>query len=213
MKNKHLILAAVLLGATAVAPARTARDFFVDAPGSVVPLLDRNTRLDMLDYYDSGLQTPSKNTLGGTSRLVSVDPDKVEVQLTAGAGLQIGLAPLRGDTAIVVVETVHTPVADSYVRVYDKSWTPLRADFSLPTVTDFVAPASRRQAADAEMPAMAFMRIEFVPGSGGSMLMHNTTAGYYHESDRPAGLALMRPTLQMRFDGKRIVEIPEKSTK
>ena len=51
--------------------AMTASEAFADAPASVFPSIDRMTRLDMLDYFHSGVETATANTLGGKSRIIA----------------------------------------------------------------------------------------------------------------------------------------------
>ena len=60
-------LIAVITATAAFIPAaaRTAADLFAAAPAAVIPTLAANTRLDMLDYFRSGLPTASANTLDG----------------------------------------------------------------------------------------------------------------------------------------------------
>ena len=46
-------------------PQFTAADAFTSAPQNIFPLLDRNTRLDMVDYVKSGLSTPRRTASVG----------------------------------------------------------------------------------------------------------------------------------------------------
>ena len=51
MKKQRILLAAVSILTAASAWALTASEAFTSAPRSVFPLLDNNTRLDMVDYF------------------------------------------------------------------------------------------------------------------------------------------------------------------
>lgn len=201
-KPAALIVAAVI--ATGSAGARSAADFFVDAPPQVLPLLERNARLDMLDYYRNELPTPSGNVLGGSSKVLRETEGCIEVQLSRDASLSIGLVPVKGDTLVAVIETVLTPVADSGIRFYRSDWTALPSQPAMPSATDFL-PQGSKVPKGTEMPPALYIRADFDPSTGLFNFV-NTTAGYYTSTDRPEGLALLRSAVDMVFDGKRFVE-------
>ena len=98
---------------------RTASQFFADMPDVSVPLLTRNTRLDMLDYYNSGLETPSANRLDGKSRITSVTPSRVDISMSTEATASLVVIPFtKGDTILAYVETSLLPVPDSHVTTF-----------------------------------------------------------------------------------------------
>lgn len=197
------LITLTLLSFAASAQARTAADFFVSAPETAVPMLAHNTRLDMLDYFNHGLSTASENLVSGRSRLTANAPGRIEVQLTRDASLVIGLLKQKSDTLLVLIETVHTPVPDSRITLYDKNWQPLRRQPSMPDAKAFVADA--KAARKASLPEITFFRADFDPATG-IFTFDNTSAGYYTEYDRPEGLALMRGSLEMLYDGKKFIE-------
>ena len=185
------------------AEARTAADFFISASDEILPLLPQNTRLDMLDYFSSGLPTPSPNATRGQARIILNEPSKLQAVLSRDSNIQFALIPGGRDTVVAVIETVLTPVADSSVSFYDTSWQPL--DITMPAIEplDFVPAELRKEAAAAELPDVAFGTIEFNPVTG-CLTVNNTTAGYYTEQDRPDGLALMKTSLNYILKGNRL---------
>lgn len=204
MKLKALILIAAALAAL-TAGARTAADFFAKAPDSVLPLLQENTRLDMLDYFNSGLQTPSANTLGGRSRITSLSDRAVTVEMSRDASVQMAVITAGKDTLIAVVETVLTPVADSGVRLYRAAdWKELPSP-AMPGVEQFADPARRKEIRGADMPEYLFVRAEYEPESG-LFKFTDTTPAYYTDADRPEGLKLLRSNIEMRLSGAKFVE-------
>ena len=112
MKIAGLILA--LLTALPIT-ARTAADFFAKAPLEAVPVLTPNARLDMLDYFHSGVETATANTLGGKSRIIAEEPMKLRAEISKSSELQVAVLPNKGDTIVAFIETVASPVKDSYV--------------------------------------------------------------------------------------------------
>ncbi len=210
MKMKLSIKAALAAMCVAAAAgnalARTAADFFTEAPGSVLPLLDRNARLDMIDYFRHGLPTTTTNLFNGSSKVLSESENCIDVQISRDASLQIALLQLKNDTIIAVIETVLTPVADSGITFYRSDWSPAPKQPAMPAASDFIPKDRRKELKDAEMPPTAYIRASF-NSSDGSFDFINTTPAYYTADSAPEGLAAMRHSIAMRFDGKRFIEI------
>lgn len=206
------VVSAVALASGIAVEARTAADFFVSAPDEVLPLLPQNTRLDMLDYFSSGLATPSPNATRGRARIMLNEPTKLQAELSRDSNIQIALFPAERDTVVAVIETVLTPVADSSVSFYDTSWNLLALAMPSLTPLDFVPESLKKEAAGAELPDVVFGRIDFNPETG-CLTVNNTTAGYYAEQDRPEGLALMNTSIQYVLRGNRLRKVDNTSGK
>lgn len=203
MKKISAVLTLILL---AVAPlsARTALELFVDAPDGIVPLLGHAARMDMADYHRYNLPTPTENELGGGSRIAESTEGSLLVEMSPSSSVQFGVLPLRGDTLAVVVETVLTPQSDSSIRFYRVSdWTEVNQRNSPVGKADFL-PAG---AIAADVPLL-FAQARFEPEQG-IFVFTNTTAGYFHDSDRPEVVASMRQTVKRRFDGKKWITVSE----
>lgn len=194
------ILLAVISGCIALtASARTVLDFFAEAPEEIIPLLTTNTRLDMIDYYASGLSTPSSNTLSGKSRIVEADSLQAEIQLSEEVTFQLALYPTKNDTLIVVVETFATPIPDSKIKVLNKDWS-LREERITFDRKDFISKNNLKASRKADMPEMIFVHAVAEPSQSQIRLI-NTTPQYYISEDSPSGLELMDPVAILRFNG------------
>lgn len=203
---KRLLLILSLL-TTICASARTAADFFVEAPRHAIPLLDRNTRLDMVDYYNGGFQNTVKNAFGGPARIISMSDNQIEVQLSRDSSIKLAVLKDRKDTVLVVIETVLTPVADSDITIYSKNWDTYANQLAMPSVVDFVK--NKKLDKNIEYPKMAFMTTDVDPENN-IFTFHNTTAGYYSDVDRPQGLEHMMPSIQCKFAFGRLSQIKSK---
>ena len=130
-----MMAAAVCIAAAgSPAAAKSAGEYFAAAPDSVVPLLDLNTRLDMLDYYDCGSRTASTNMLEGKSRVTYRDSLTVKYELTERFRGQLTVLPTaKGDSLIIVITTLATPTPDSEIEIYTSTW-------GKPSKPVFVAP-------------------------------------------------------------------------
>ena len=211
MTDKIKITASLLLVVTAAtaAVARTATDFFIAAPPEIIGVFDRNTRLDMVDYFRNGFDTPSKNVFEGRSILTREDSASISVKISDNATLDIVMLPGRTDTVVAVVETVLTPVPDSGIRLYrGDTWEPLpEKAVMMPTAADFMPKDAVKTSGD--LPPFIFATISYEPEDS-RFVFTNTTAGYYTPSDTPASVKAMLPALSYVFDGKKLVRAKER---
>ncbi|MDE5745115.1 MAG: DUF3256 family protein [Paramuribaculum sp.] len=113
----------LLVGAGAAFAQLTAANAFAEAPQNVFPLLDLNTKLDMIDYFNSGMTTPSKNAMDGKSRITALSPAKMEINMTDASTYELVVIPTAdGDSVIALITTVATPAPDSQMAVFSKDW-------------------------------------------------------------------------------------------
>ena len=105
---KHLLsilcLSLALLPLTGM--ARTISDFFASEPGNIFPLLTRTSRLDMVDYYNSGKTVAIANNLEGESSLLQLDSAYLKVQTSKNRVVEMRMRTAGKDTVITVIETV-----------------------------------------------------------------------------------------------------------
>lgn len=141
-----MAVAALAVLCAAGGEARTASDFFVEAPDSVVRLLPQATRMDMLDYFRYGSDRPSINNLGGDSRILSEKASVMSYQLSSRATMQIAVLPAGRDTVVAVVETLLTPASDSRIKFYDKDWKPVKSPLKMPRRDDWLTEEGRAHA-------------------------------------------------------------------
>lgn len=107
--KKHLLTLALMFVALTGMAQTSAADLFTSAPQNVFPLLDHNTRLDMVDYYKNGMSNPSQNSLDGRSLITEMTPASLTVKMTDSSAMQ--LMELQGAKGGVValISTVATP--------------------------------------------------------------------------------------------------------
>lgn len=155
MKKYLLTLVCIACSLTTVVAqsSMTAADFFTSAPQSVFPLLDRNTRLDMVDYFNSGMTTPSQNKLDGRSVITEMTPESVTVKMTDASAIQ--LVALKGEkgTIIALINTVATPALDSSIKFFDSKWTPIKQSdcFAKPDWNEWLTESGRKNKDDVMM--------------------------------------------------------------
>lgn len=156
---KKLILAAalLLLGATAARAQLTAAKAFVNAPQSVFPLVDTNTRMDMVDYINAGMSTQSSNKLGGGSAIIDLSPMRMKVKMTDSSTDELFLLPTAAsDTIIGVIRTVATPGHDSSIAFYNSKWQPVKGGsvLNVPVMADWITDKAHTADVETVVPFM-----------------------------------------------------------
>lgn len=121
---KKILLLMITAATAAVAGmAMTPREAFVNAPREIIVAIDSITRLDMLDYYDSGSQGASRNAFGGEASVKMLNDEMITVATTKSSEVTISLLPCGRDTMFLVINTLALPAPDSYAAVYHSDWT------------------------------------------------------------------------------------------
>lgn len=202
----------MLAAALDCAYGRSAMDAFKNMPPEVFNLLPRNTRLDMVDYFEAGLSTPSRNVFGGDSRILSASPGKVDVLMGQESVLTIALVPQGRDTLVAVIETVKTPVSDSSLRLYrprTEEWTQISTP--MPGVADFLTTEGRKAGLrEADFPPMFFMSVEYEPETGVFTFKNRCQEHWTSHSqgaDSYRAMDYMLPELRMHWNGRKFVPL------
>lgn len=194
MKRILLTLSIILIAITL--HARTAEQFFADAPEGIFPLLNKTSRMDMVDYHQYGMTNGTTNYLGSSSRIVESNDRSVLIQAGETSSIQVAVLPQKSDTIIAVIETVLTPQADSGIRFYRSSnWSQIIPRNNAPGNADFIPKGTT------DVP-MAFIQIRYNTETD-TFVFTNTTAGYFTEQDRPEAFSKMPTKIECRFDGKK----------
>lgn len=154
-----VVLMAVAVWAVSDAFARTtAAGAFQNAPATIFPMLDRNARLDMIDYFNSGSSTPTRNQLNGRSRITAMDSDAVTIEMTDASVYRIVLLPRKQqtDTLFALIRTVILPAHDSDMMFYDSQWRPLSDNkaFVAPVMADWLLPEADKELVAGTVPFM-----------------------------------------------------------
>lgn len=202
------LAAALVLGASACFARLTARQAFTEAPQSVFPLLNLDARLDMIDYFESGMANTSKNAMEGQSRITAMTPDKVSISMSEASDYELCLLPTAdGDTAIAVIATVATPAPDSRMSVYSKDWSKnlTSGAFSKPVLSDWLSEEGKERAAEVEgLVPFLLISYSYDPASGVLTLTNNT--GRFLSSDiyeivKPC----LKDSITYKWNGKQFV--------
>lgn len=211
---KHLLLAIVTTIAAAVFTATaavttpdtayvhipTVTDLFARAPRSVFPLLDRNTRLDMIDYHNSGLDTPSRNIVGGRSRITAVTNRSLDLSMSAASSYHMALLDARGDTVIALVRTVLLPTPDSDLSLYTTGWQTLEATgLIMPDIDQWLIKGVKGN--DPDLINLVPFVTTTITVEGDTVTLRPSLERRYMPDDSARIAAAMRPAISYKWDG------------
>lgn len=118
-----------------------ARTVFKDIHTSSLEILPKNTRLDMLDYWDVDSVYKASNAMEGLSWIEQLTPDYLRVRVTSVSTFEIKILPDKKGRVVMTVYTVGDDVQaqDSEVRFYNEQLNQLPTEryLQLPKVKDF----------------------------------------------------------------------------
>ena len=202
--KRYFITLSLLVVAMAAMAQLTARTAFAEAPSSVFPLLDKLTRLDMIDYFEAGSKVESVNALEGASAVTSLSDESLTVHLTDASDVQLFVVPTaKSDTIIGVITTVATPGHDSSLALYSGRWKRLDGLFTAPKLADWLT--DPRRSAEVEI-VVPFMLTSYVYNPADKTLsLTNNLKGFLSDDIYSMVDGLVRPSLVYRWDGNRFV--------
>ncbi|MDE6383859.1 MAG: DUF3256 family protein [Paramuribaculum sp.] len=119
---------------------------FMAIPSEVAPLISEYAKLDMIDYFESGMETPTANVLGGKMRLTELTPDHIAAELGTAQTLDVYLLPSGADTLAMYISTLTVPVADSYINIVNSDTVDVTArTFKAPEFRDWLSSQGKKQ--------------------------------------------------------------------
>ena len=117
----------------------TASEAFVELPISVLDLIDKSRRMDMLDYYAADSIAKIPNVMEGLSFLDKVTRDYVKANLTPVSTITVKVLPLKRGEVVMTAYTIgdKDQAYDTELRFYDSNYTELKtAKFIKPATLD-----------------------------------------------------------------------------
>ena len=109
------------------------RDVWLSMPDSILPYLNKNLRMEHVDFVDMHVKSEVKNLLHENGVLDTLTNDFAAYYLPQSSTLEMKLLTKADSTLMIcMVKTVKAPEAESEIRFFDTSWNPIAADFGLP---------------------------------------------------------------------------------
>lgn len=123
--KKILILLFVVFAT--VGQAKTMREILVAMPDSVVPYLNKNMRLELVELMDMHVTPEVKNSLAGVSKIDTLTADYLQLTLNKVTTLEMKLLARgeNGDSLLCMIKTVAAPEKESEISFFSQQWEPL----------------------------------------------------------------------------------------
>ncbi len=198
-------LLAVMISPLSLPAQLTASEAFSKAPRKVMPLLDENARLDMIDYFNSNMSNATENSYGGKSRITELSPKQLSARLTDASTCQVSILPGASGELIALITTVATPTPDSRMSVYSSDWTRdvTAATFTKPTLADWLTAEGKKNSDVVEM-TVPFLLIGYSYDPDTSILTLTNNSDKFLGQDIYATVSsYVLPQIQYKFNGKR----------
>lgn len=206
MHRLSILIILCLLATVNTLSARNISQFFVMSESDdAVRLVDRNGRLDMVDYFISNMPHTTRNVLKGEARLVYADSLRMEMTLDEDVHLQLSLAVDGRDTTIVAIRTLNAPQADSEVMMYDVKWRPrTSAAIKLPGLEQWLTDLGKeeRDKVEATLPFL-LTTARYDPATRILTFTDNTAQYFVDGEERAAVARWLHPQLQYRLKGSK----------
>lgn len=122
--------------------AQQAKDYFINMPDSILPLLTPVNRADCIDFLGSKMKAEVTNRFGAKSEMTGLSPDYIRMQMTSQSTWQMKLLSLNDTIKIIcTLSTACAPVCDSDIRFYSTDWKELSASafLAMPAAADFLS--------------------------------------------------------------------------
>lgn len=187
-------------------------DYFSRAPMECVSFLPQYGRLDMVDYFRGGSKVSTETKLGNRQAIVSLDSAQIVYAGDDSVTTAIAMLPgVKGDTVLMVIRTVPTPVKDSTIEFYDKRWGVLdRRPMAEPMLADWIKPADRKQARSFDGSVPFILSTAAYDPASRRLTLTNLTDSFFTPKDRPAELSMLVDEIVYVWNGRKFIKEPAK---
>ncbi len=185
----------------------TASTVFSELPISVLDLVDKSRRLDMLDYYavDSIAEVP--NNMEGLSHLDTVTPAYLNVVLTPVTELAVKILPGKKEPVILTAYTIGDmdQAYDTDLRFFDADYNELDRDklIKLATLDNFFDYPDK-ETKNLVASLVPFPTVRYQPEPDGTGMSAELTVGQFMSSEDYARISkFLRGKLHYKWNGSK----------
>lgn len=108
-----------------------------DMPDSIVPILNRSARTELVTPFKGADSVEVSNALGGKTKMIKLSNKFLDIKLTNASGLQLLLLTKSDSTQIICMErSFGSPALESEISFYSTDWTRIDNSFGVPNLND-----------------------------------------------------------------------------
>lgn len=137
--------------------AQTVKEVWKTMPDSLLSTLDRNKRLELLDFFDMNVKEAVENRLNGKTVLDTLTESYMKIRLSDCSEVELKLFANRDDSSsdaadsvICMINTISAPQSESRVRIFTFDWA-LRCDTCFTSKTLILQPDTMSEAAFSDL--------------------------------------------------------------
>ena len=207
---KKLLLILLALCSLNAKAAGGISDFFGDTRADeVFKSLTSVARLDMLDYYKSGMTNPTNTEFGSFARITALEDSVLVLDCGMGVSCELVLLPSK-KPVLMLIETLPLPEKDSRIRFFDSKWNEIaNPPLAEITLDDWLTDEGRSLRGNVE-DVIPFMlsTAKYEPKSQKLVITSNIAS--YFAGEKPSQLSLLKPELTFVWNGKAFKPVREK---
>lgn len=177
-----------------------AKQLFIEVPDSLFPSIDKNTRLDMIDYYECGYNRPSLDVFKDSCKISHIDDENIIIETSPILKQQISVL---SNNIILLISTHSIPTHDSEIEFYDFNWNKLESNqhFTSPKLYDWLSKEGKKKQQDIEN-YIPFLITEYQYNSNDKTLtLINNLQDYFTDSDWNKIAPLLLTQLKYKWAG------------
>lgn len=146
MKQNNFLLILIFLLTTAInIHAQSVEKGFLDMPEIIIPSLNSEKRLELMEYYKEGQKDTIQNLFGKDVLILKFDTINQFLRIKTAENTQFEMklfyTKQKKDSTSVVFGIIHTvcaPVCSSYIKFYNNEWKHLNVEIPVLKATDWM---------------------------------------------------------------------------
>ena len=138
--NKKIILY-ILFFLSFSAFGQNVEKLFLEIPENLIPLLSKQNRFEMMEYYKANQQDSVKNKFGNYTKLELYDSINQHIVVSTTKNSQLEIKILNSSDSvktIALINTILSPIQHSRISFYNSMWQKLSIDFLMPKATEWL---------------------------------------------------------------------------
>lgn len=207
---KRLLLIIMVLVAVCPVGAADMRNLLREMPDSILPLLTKVNRLDMLDFLNEGMKAVVVNRLDGKSELVQADMDYVSMRYSEKSEVCFRLFYFRDSVPMIcMVHTFGDGLRDSRVRMFDSSWNEVDASrlLAVPGLDDFIVKGAARDSVARFKDVSQLRSVEAELSDSGNLIRFRYTGlGFLGQDSARYSVYIRHTPIEYMWNGKKFVK-------
>ena len=119
---KKLLFILLLIGSVANLSAQDViKEFFLNAPVSITPLLSDVNKADFIDFLESGMKAKVKNRFGESVEMTKLTADFLQIKMSDRSELEMKIYRKNNVVEVIaVVNRVYAPSCVSTLEFYSR---------------------------------------------------------------------------------------------